>query len=580
MNTLLITSLLATLISANSFVISSDPVPFGKAAEACQANGWTLADLSAKSAEDASDILYKSGVEAVWIGAFDNIKEPNGGLAFHLPATAKYGFITSAPIHDQDRATFPALCVATSTPKSHVLGFKPEECKKSDHKEKVTKKFDTSESWTSTHVSEEMKTRVPKKKHRRVYKKPVSSSLSSISSETTESYSSTSYSTLKIIRPHKRHHYRREVKVKEQVKPKKTRNEIHDKTKAKKFVQKRQQRKYSSSTASYSESESYLRSLSKSSKGSSRHSYSRRKDHGKQEKKERKEKKHYLFDEKEMESGAPPRSRASMQPGREMRLQKRAFSSESESSKDQLRRERRVPQPKQQPLTTTATSTTTTRRSTKTPQQFNKTQRNPTQRCEQRPVKCPLQSQPQTRREKPRECQQYRRQQERHYQRGIKFPSYSSECKEKGSDLHWPYKMKKVYGKCGRGVCQISIYSSTPSSFSSSSPSSSSSSDLHHRRRHHGKGKCEIRVRQNEDCRRFEKHSSHRPHRKHRHYSPSSSSSITSSTSEEIKRLERRTCRRATVRPVYSSKTPTSSTRPYQPEPVVLQKKTVRCRRG
>lgn len=61
MDALLIASLLATYISANSFVISSDPVPFSKAAEACQANGWTLADLSAESAEDASDILFKSG---------------------------------------------------------------------------------------------------------------------------------------------------------------------------------------------------------------------------------------------------------------------------------------------------------------------------------------------------------------------------------------------------------------------------------------------------------------------------------------------------------------------------------------
>lgn len=87
--------------------------------------------------------------------------------------------------------------------------------------------FSDTETWTSTHVSQEIKTRVPKKCRRHIYKSSCSCSTSSDSCTSEESSTcSSSYTTEEILRPHKRAYYHKQVEVKERVCPKGIRQEV------------------------------------------------------------------------------------------------------------------------------------------------------------------------------------------------------------------------------------------------------------------------------------------------------------------------------------------------------------------
>lgn len=231
--------LLASISVAEIVLVGS--CTMRQAAKVCEAEGLSLARVDKRSITEVDMVMGSYGAERAWSAHSD-------------PSVIIYSAGKGHRCSDH-HVKLPCLCYGPDgkpePEKEKSSHCKRGECKKPKPVKNVCKKvikkemkhghdkcckqeyyehsFSDSESWTSTHVSQEIKTRVPKKCRRHVYKCHSSTSSCSDSPKPSESCESTSYTTEEVVRPHKRVYYHKQVEVKDRVCPKEIRQEVFKK---------------------------------------------------------------------------------------------------------------------------------------------------------------------------------------------------------------------------------------------------------------------------------------------------------------------------------------------------------------
>lgn len=256
-----------------------------QAAKVCEAEGLSLARVDKRSIGEVEKVMGSQGAERAWSAHSDpSVIIYSSGKGHrcsdnHIKLPCLCYRPDEEPKMENKReckrgdckGPKPAKKVCKKVIKKEMKRGHHEKCCKQDYYERS---FTDSESWTSTHVSQEIKTRVPKKCRRHVYKCHSSTSSCSDSPKPSESCESTSYTTEEVVRPHKRVYYHKQVEVKDRVCPKEIRQEVFKKKKkpcAEKQCEKRRM-KCHNGTCQLRSSRSYSRSNSSGSYSSDSYS--------------------------------------------------------------------------------------------------------------------------------------------------------------------------------------------------------------------------------------------------------------------------------------------------------------------
>jgi hypothetical protein len=196
MNLRYIVSILATLASAAiaaDFVVISPTMSWDHAHKACESNGWHLAYINRHHIHHLSKAIRQAGHETGWMGS-------------KVPMVLRVGKGFELPKHPREKHA--AVCeisrskkLYSSSPNPLVKSQSSELCPNKPPQKLIEKEF--TDSWTTTHVSKEIKTLQAKNIRHHKYKKSQLHSRSSSSTSLTES--ETVYDIVKIVKPHKVH---------------------------------------------------------------------------------------------------------------------------------------------------------------------------------------------------------------------------------------------------------------------------------------------------------------------------------------------------------------------------------------
>lgn len=261
---MLLPLLLSAFAAAADFRLVGPPMSKQHAQQACAQENMTLAHVTRQNLAACAAAASKTTQPALWIAHGDRHVVLFNGAAAKASSDPNERCYALCATANAEHATEPAvLQKADAKAKEAKEARKPKESKeaKETKKPKETRKpksaqtvalkevrkahhthdpkqagkkcrkgcyehsFSTSDSWTSTHVSHEIKTRVPCRSHKHIYKKDCSVSSCSTSSESPCTESS-SWTTEEVVRPHKRKHYRKQVSVKDKVKPQEVHHEV------------------------------------------------------------------------------------------------------------------------------------------------------------------------------------------------------------------------------------------------------------------------------------------------------------------------------------------------------------------
>lgn len=241
-------ALCAKIVLAVDFIVLSPTMPWDRAGQACEANGWRLARVTPENLDKVSRVLKQSGFESAWVASFDGHETPKetamlvrvGSGCCEMSTVAAIPRCSSAncgnthvavcevPMkthHVQSKKSSSSSCSDSSSSSSSSTSHHHRH-RKSHKKPRKVSERQYSDSWETSHVPKEIKTMRPKRVKHRVYKHSQSSSTSSTSVTCNKPVKESQFSTVKVIRPHKIHKHERKIEKTDQVLPQPTEPEV------------------------------------------------------------------------------------------------------------------------------------------------------------------------------------------------------------------------------------------------------------------------------------------------------------------------------------------------------------------